>query len=295
SDAQLEAYMESVRDDMDKGHVPTSSLTGRFIRAFCVHDPVSVSTPIRVVLDARPDNLFTHAFPVGERSSSSSLEGNLLYWRSGRYYFSMDISKAFLSLSIHPADRPYCGVQAAGCTLQFGAVYFGAGWAPRGLQESTEHLKGIWKDDLQGLPPRVRFLPDERRAVAPDLVPPAPPAPTKLPSPDDIDSLKLYLDDVVAAGSEPERLLVLRDFARYKFSRHGLHCNPLKDNHNLPSQDHPADDAKTSRHLGYSYLPASDELVMAYGTGRGSCSSTLPETTLTRAQAVSVLSALFDP
>ncbi|KAF4687050.1 hypothetical protein FOZ60_004378 [Perkinsus olseni] len=33
SDAQLEAYMESVRDEMEKGRAPPSSSTGRFIRA----------------------------------------------------------------------------------------------------------------------------------------------------------------------------------------------------------------------------------------------------------------------
>ncbi|EER18769.1 hypothetical protein Pmar_PMAR006389 [Perkinsus marinus ATCC 50983] len=297
--AELESYLQDSRSDLERGAVPLPSVTGRFIRAFCVNDPVSVTTPIRVVLDARAENSFTFAFPVGKKDSPSSLEANLLYWRGGKFYFSMDISKAFLSLGIHPIDRPYCGMQGAGRTLQFNSVYFGAGWAPRALQESTDFLKVLWQDELRGdrlkIGAAIKYLPLDEARPPPPI--PLPPVPSHQPDPTDIDLLKLYLDDVVASGNDRQRLMGLRSFTRYKFSRHGLYCNPEKDDDNLDDKTTPSEGREdtTARHLGYSYLPVSDHLVMAYGTGRGSCLSSLPSTILTKAQAVSILSALFDP
>ena len=266
---RLQEYDDAIQEYIERGHAEKAPDEPDGPVHVLPHHAVYKKDKIRVVFDAaagHPESLndFIRTGP----NLIADLTGVLMRFRLNRIGLTADLEKAFLQLSLHPADRDVTrflwrshALDPEPTTYRMTRVVFGVNASPFLLQATIrQHLKLFEASD-------------------PELV-------NKL-------SRDIYCDDLITSVETEEEALQVKDQTMQIFSEAMM--NMTKWTSSLQSSADPQQLAKCfspeKKVLGLSWSPTTDELIIKTDQV-ASLGSSMPETKRT---ILSIAARFYDP
>ncbi|KAF4651789.1 Casein kinase I isoform delta [Perkinsus olseni] len=282
----------------------------------------SLTTPVRICLDARVLNSYIKPISVRGRAEGS-LWFYLIGWRTCSFYQACDLSQAFLRVHLASQDQPYVSSVVCNRRIRYKRVAFGVSSSPFGLHSVMSWHKINWQKDVErnggklaqahpllsepadGLPPSPPLPQSPVEAPPSDIVGSSPRAArgftdeetaTILPTarvvstnpkvPRKID-IVIYVDDYYHRGKSFPQVVEQHKYTTWRLRRHGADSSEEKAFNNAS----PSPAGNYRGVLGYSTDVGVDTVCFNYPDPVPSSTPTC----ITRRQAVSLINRYYDP